>query len=276
MALNPAMVTYREEFLAAFETNQTLLRDTVMTESLITGNQAIILVTAQAEAMKQRGVDGLIPASNEVDTQQTIQLTEMHHRTTVTNWDIFQGQADRRRIMQMRGINAANKEIDDNILTALSAATTTYGTTITTSGLTLSVFTDIMQTLYANQVPNDGGITCVWTPKMFARLLLLNQFTSSDWQSNQPMVTGPQVVKWMGANHIMHPRLTGVGTSTATCYVYHKSAIAHAVDTAGVRTDIGYNGEHDYSYARHSIFHGSKVLQNAGVLKITSNDTTAP
>lgn len=275
MALNPAMVNYRDEFIAAFETKQSYLRDTVVTESLVTGNQAIVLVTGQAEAMKQRGVDGLIPASNEVDTQVTVQLIEMHHRTVVTNWDIFQGQADRRRIMQMRGVNAANKEIDDNIIAALATGTNAYnsGTAINAT-LTIGQFADILTYLFGNQVDNDGLITCVWTPKMYARISILAQVSSIDYVEKKPLLDGPQPFKWMGATHIMHPRLPGVGTATASNFIYHKNAIAHAVDSAGIRTDIGYNGEHDYSYARHSIFHGSKLLQNAGVYKIVHNDTS--
>lgn len=276
MGLNPSQVMYRDEFVASFEQRQSYLRDTVTNEGIVKGNSAIVLVTGQAEAMKERGVDGLIPASNETDTQVTITLKEMHHRTTATSFDIFQGQSDRRRIMQMRGMVAANKEIDDNILTALTAATTTFATTINNAAsLSIGIIADMLYALYANQVDNDGQITCVWSPKMYARLMKIAQMSSVDYVDKKPLIDGPQPFKFLGATHLMHPRVPGVGTATATNFIYHKAALAHLVDTAGIKTDIGYNGEHDYSWARHSIFHGSKVLQNAGILKVTSNDTEA-
>lgn len=134
---------------------------------------------------------------------------------------------------------------------------------------------DILSSLYANQVDNDGQITCVWTPKAMARIMTFAQATSVDYVNSKPLVEGPQPFRFLGAMHIMHPRISGAGTATASNYVYHKASIGHAVDTAGIKTDIGYNGEHDYSYARHSIFHGSKILQNAGILKVVTDDTAA-
>jgi hypothetical protein len=273
MGLNPTQVLYRDEFVASFEQRQSYLRDTVTTESMTKGSAAIFLVTGQAEAMKERGVDGLIPASNETDAQVTVNLKEMHHRATATNYDIFQGQSDRRRIMQMRGMVAANKEIDDSIIAGLVGATTTFGTVINnTNTLTIGRLVDMLSELYEQQVDNDGQITCVWTPKMHARLMMVAQVSSVDYVDKKPLIEGPQPFKFLGATHIMHPRLPGVGTATATNFIYHKAAFGHAVDSAGIKTDIGYNGEHDYSYARHTIYHGSKVLQNAGILKVTHKD----
>ena len=274
MSLNPTQVLYRDEFVASFEQRQSYLRDSVTNEAMVKGSSAIFLVTGQADTMKERGVDGLIPAANETDSQVTISLKEMHHRATATSFDIFGGQSDRRRILQERGMKASNKEIDDSILTSLSAATNSYnsGSAIT---LTYGKLVDILSTLYANQVDNDGQITCVWTPKAMARIMTFSQATSVDFVNTKPLVEGPQPFKFLGAMHIMHPRITGAGTATASNYVDHKTALGHAADTAGIKTDIGYNGEHDYSYARHSIFHGSKILQNAGVLKVVTDDTAA-
>lgn len=274
MSLNPTQVLYRDEFVASFEQRQSYLRDSVTSEAMVKGNSAIFLVTGQADTMKERGVDGLIPAANETDSQVTITLKEMHHRATATSFDIFGGQSDRRRILQERGMKAANKEIDDSIVSALGSATSSYnsGSAIT---LTYGKLVDILSELFENQVDNDGQITCVWTPKTMARIMTFAQATSIDYVNQKPLVDGPQPFRFLGATHIMHPRLTGVGTATASNFVYHKAAIGHAVDSAGIKTDIGYNGEHDYSYARHSIFHGSKILQNAGVLKVVSDDTAA-
>ena len=270
----PQQALYRDEFVAAFEQRQSYLRDSVTTEAMVKGSSALFLVTGKADTMKERGVDGLIPAANEVDSQVTITLKEMHHRATVTGFDIFGGQSDRRRILQERGMKAANKEIDDVILTALDATTTVYnsGSAIT---LTYGKLVDIISELYENEVDNDGMITCVWSPKTYARILTFAQATSIDYVNQKPLVEGPQPFRFLGAMHIMHPRVPGVGTSTAKNFVYHKNAIGHAIDNAGIKTDIGYNGEHDYSYARHTVYHGAKVLQNSGIIEVTTDDTAA-
>jgi len=270
----PMQSLYRDEFVASFEVRQSYLRDTVTTEAMVKGNSAIFLVTGQADTMKERGVDGLIPAANETDTQVTITLKEMHHRATQTGWDIFTGQSDRRRILQERGMKAANKEIDTTILAALNATTTNYASGAAQT-LTYGKLVDILSDLYENEVDNDGMITCVWSPKAYARIMTFSQATSVDYVNQKPLVEGPQPFRFLGAQHIMHPKVPGVGTNAAKCYVYHKAAIGHAIDTAGIKTDIGFNGEHDYSYARHTVYHGAKILQNAGVIEVTVDDTAA-
>jgi len=270
----PMQTLYREEYVAAFEVRQSYLRDAVTTEAMLKGTSAIFLVTGRADTMKERGVDGMIPAANELDSQITISLKEMHHRATQTGWDIFTGQSDRRRILQERGMKAANKEIDDAILTALDATTTEYnsGSAFT---LTYGRIVDVLSELYEAEVDNDGAITCVWSPKSYAKILTFAQATSIDYVDRKPLLDGPQPFRFLGANHIMHPRVPGAGGATAKNFIFHKNAIGHAIDNAGIKTDIGFNGEHDYSYARHTLYHGAKILQMSGVIQCTNDDTVA-
>ena len=54
---------YRNEFIAGFEQTQSLVRNTVTTESQIKGNQAVFLVADSGDATAvTRGLNGLIPA----------------------------------------------------------------------------------------------------------------------------------------------------------------------------------------------------------------------
>ena len=68
---------------------------------------------------------------------------------------------------------------------------------------------------------------------------------------------------------IEHPNIAGIGTAAETLYVFHKSAIGHAIDTSGMQVFAGYDEEQDYSWARCSMYMGAKLLQNSGVVKIT-------
>jgi hypothetical protein len=75
--------------------------------------------------------------------------------------------------------------------------------------------------------------------------------------------------RWFGVNWIVHPNLTGVGTATEKCYLYHRDALGHAMETgSGMKTAIGYDEEQDYSFARATGYFGSKLLQNSGVVQI--------
>jgi len=51
--------------------------------------------------------------------------------------------------------------------------------------------------------------------------------------------------------------------------MYHKNSLGHAADTSSIQSFVGYNDEHDYSYARCSLYMGAKLLQNSGIVVIT-------
>ncbi len=70
---------------------------------------------------------------------------------------------------------------------------------------------------------------------------------------------------------VEHPNLPGKGTSSEKNFLYHKSAIGHALDTAGMQSPVGVDQEQDYSWARASAFMGAKLLQNTGVVVITAD-----
>ena len=77
--------------------------------------------------------------------------------------------------------------------------------------------------------------------------------------------------RWRNCLIIEHPNLPGKGTSSEISLMYHKSAIGHAADTAGMESPVGYDPEQAYSWARASCNMGSKVLQNTGIVKITAD-----
>jgi hypothetical protein len=88
---------YRDEFIAAFEARATLLRETVTTEAVIKGNQAVFLVAGSGgETAKTRGANGLIPARNDDNNQNTVTLREWHDLVRKTGFNIFASQGNQR------------------------------------------------------------------------------------------------------------------------------------------------------------------------------------
>ena len=78
---------------------------------------------------------------------------------------------------------------------------------------------------------------------------------------------------WYGVNWIVDGKLSGAGTGSASCYMYSRAAIGHAANTAGMSSLVGYDEKNDKSWARCSIYMGSKLLQNSGIIKMTHNDS---
>ena len=279
MAANAPQIQYRQEFVRGFEQNQALLRNTVTTETVIKGNQATFLVadSGDAEAVT-RGVNGLIPARNDSLTQTTATLAEWHDLVQKTGFNIFESQGDQRRIMQETTRAVLNRKIDDDIITELNTGTQDTGTAATASLLMVLR----SKTILGNaEVPFDGNITGLITPAFEAYLLQVAEFSNADYVPIKPMGDGalawndtPMMYKWLGINWIVHPKLPGVGTSAEKCFLYHKNAIGHAVNTGDMSSVIGYDDEQDYSYARCSIYMGSKLLQNTGVV-VMNHDGSA-
>jgi len=77
--------------------------------------------------------------------------------------------------------------------------------------------------------------------------------------------------RWRNALICEHPNLPGKGTSSEISFLYHKNAVGHAADTAGMECPVGYNEEQAYSYARCTMHMGAVLLQNSGVVVITAD-----
>lgn len=257
---------YRQEFIAGFEQNQSLVRSTVTTEAVIKGSSAVFLVADSGGATAvTRGVNGLIPARADNLTQNTCTLAEWHDLVRKTGYNVFASQGDQRAIMQMTTMGVLNRKMDQDIITELNTATNDTGAATTGSlGLVMHAVT----ILGNNEVPMDGNISGLITPAMYAYLMQTKEFASVDYVNNKPFANGMTMFRWAGVNWIVHPNLPGKGTSAEKCFVYHRSAIGHAVDTKGLQTPVGYDDEQDYSWARATAFMGSKLLQDDGVVVV--------
>jgi hypothetical protein len=273
MAVNAPQIQYRSEYIAGFEQHQALLRNTVTTETVIKGNQATFLVVDSGSASAvTRGVNGLIPARNDNNTQYTATLVEWHDLVEKTGFNIFESQGDQRAAMQMTSRGVLNRRIDSDIITELATGTQDTGAAQTMS-LALALRA---KTILGNaEVPFDGNIFAAITPAAEAYLLQTAEFANADYVPIKPLASGetsysdgPKMYSWMGVNWIVHPNLTGVGTSAEKCFMYHRNAIGHAINTGDMQALIGYEEKQDLSWARASAFLGSKLLQNTGVVVI--------
>lgn len=272
MAENAPQIQYRQEMIAAFEVGQSLLRDAVTTEVVVKGNQAEFLVAGSGGATAvTRGINGRIPARGDSNTQTAATLVEWHDLVTKTGFNIFESQGNQRSLMQQTTMKVMNRRIDSDILTELATATVTAGAAATAS---LALCVKAKTILQIAEVPWDNQIYGIISPAFEAYMEQVAAWTSADYVDMKPLSGGegwsdrPKVRRWLGVNWITHPNVPGVGTNSESCFLFHKSAIGHAVNTGGLMTNIGYDGEQDYSWARATCFMGTQLLQNSGVVKM--------
>lgn len=269
MADTAFQIQYRQEFIAGFEFNRSQLSACVVNEAMIKGNQATFLVADSGGASAvTRGVNGLIPARPDNLNQYTATLVEWHDLVRKTGFNVFASQGDQNRIMQQTTMAVINRKMDLDIISELDTATQNSGAAAVAS---LTLVAKAQTKLGNNFIPVDeaDNMFGLATPAFMGYLMQLKEFGSSDWVDIKPFA-GPtrKMLRWYGINWIISPLLTGTGTASEKCYVFHRNSIGHAVDKAGLKSPVGYDDEQDYSWARASIFMGSKKLQNTGIYQM--------
>ena len=268
---------YRQEYIHGFEDRQSILRATTVQESVIKGNEAIFLVADSGSATAvNRGVNGLIPARADNNTQNTCTLLEWHDLVRKTNFNIFASQGDQRRIMQETTMAVVNRKIDDIVIAELDTATNDTGAANTAS-LDMVVWA---RTILGNNfvdLTDEDNIFGLISPAFEGYLMQIPEYSSADYVSVKPF-TGParRFRRWMGVNWMCHPRLTGsvgAGSTGASeqCFMFHRNSMGCAVDKDGIDTPVGYDEEQAYSYARVSVHLGAKKLQNSGIVMMKHN-----
>ncbi len=279
MADNAFQIQYRQEFIAGFEARQSLLRQTVTVDAVVKGNQAVFLVADSGTAVAQtRGINGLIVARADNQTQNTCTLSEWHDLVRKTGFNVFASQGDQRRMMQETSMGVINRKIDDQIITALNTGTVTVGAASATP--TVSLFMNARVKLSNASVPWDSNITFLCQPSFMAFLEQAPEFSNAQYVDLRPFAgadpnwrDAPPAFRWKNALIIEHPNLPGKATSSEKSFLFHRNAIGQAIDTGGLDTEVGYNGEQQYSWARTSGFMGALVLQNSGIVVLTTDGT---
>lgn len=275
MADTAFQIQYRQEFVQAFEQHQSLLRETVTTEAVIKGQQAVFLVAGSGSATAvTRGTNGRIPARPDSLTQNTCTLQEWHDLVRKTGFNIFASQGNQRSVMQMTTVAVLNRQIDALITAELANGTVAIGAAGQIPNV--SLFQNGRVKLSNASVPWDSNITLLCQPSFLAYLEQAPEFSNAQYVDIKPYASNepswrdkPMAYRWRNCLVVEHPNLSGRGTSSEKSYLYHKSAIGHAMDTSGLQTPVGYFEEQDYSWARASAYMGAKLLQNTGIVVIT-------
>lgn len=265
-----AFVTiYRDEHIAAFEQNYSVLRATTVTHAQIKGNSAVFMVSGSGGASAvTRGSNGRIPYGNVSNTQNTCTLVERHAPFEQTGFNIFASQGDQKKIMQMASVAVLNRDIDQSIIDELDTATQTTGTSTTATLAMVAKSKTILGNAEVD-LTDEENLFAVITPAFEAYLAQIPEFSNSQYVDVKLYASKTKRMKrWFGVNWFTHPNLTGVGTSTEKCYMYHRNAIGHAANSKEMDVAVGYDEQQAISWSRATLYHGAKLLQNTGIVQM--------
>jgi hypothetical protein len=263
------MNSYRDEYVAQFEMNYSLLRSATVQEAVIKGNVAVFLVAGSGNAVAvTRQINGMIPYGSISNSQNNCTLVETHGPFEKTEFNIFASQGDQRRAMQMASMAVLNRAIDLSILGQLDTATLDSGAAQTAS---LRLVNVAIASLSNNQVPiwEEDNMFGVISGAFRAYLTENTEFSNGQYVDVKPL-TGPiqRMWRWNGINWMINPLVTGVAGASEKCYVFHRNAIGFAANTADMAVKVGYDEKQDSSWTRATLYMGAKLLQNTGVIQL--------
>lgn len=267
------MTMYRKEYIAGFERGTSSLRATVTTEFMTQGNAVVFLVADTGSATATtRGSDGLIPARVNNNNQVTLTLSEFNDLPRMNDFDIFSSQGPQKDIMFQGAQIVIGRTIDNNILTALD--TGTLGLSASASTDALGMFQAASTVLKVNnaEATRPGDISAVVSPAFYQRLLKTKEFSNVQYVEEKRLINGHltpvMFTRFQGVNIIEHTGISGVGTASEKCFMYHRNAIGHALNRTDGSPTMGYNEEQNYSWVRDTIYHASSKLQNSGIIEM--------
>ncbi len=269
MTVEAQITQFRQETVDQFEGRVSVLRSACTKETVNKGQVATFLIAGSGtDTAVTRGVNGQIPYGNPTNSQVSATLVEYHAPYELTGFNIFASQGDQKAVMRQASMNVINRNIDLTILAELANFTIDTGAYATAS---VAMVMKAKAYLGNNDIPVDqeDNMFAVVTDGFLAYMMQTTEFASGDFVDFKPY-GGPtrRLWRWAGINWIASPRITGVGTTTELCYMFHRNAIGYAVNMGEDNIAIGYDEKQDTSWTRATIFHAAKKLQNTGCVQM--------
>jgi hypothetical protein len=263
------VVQYKEESIAAFEQNYSILRATANTLAVIKGNQAVFLISGSGGAVATtRGTNGLIPYGNVANNQFTATLVEQHAPFEQTGFNIFATQGDQKKVMQMASVAVLNRAIDQQIIDELDTATQTTGAATTASVAMVAKAKAILGSAEVD-MQDDDNVFGLISPAFEAYLMQTPEYANAQYVDVKLFASKTKRMRrWYGVNWMVHPNLTGNQTTLEKCYMYHRNAVGHAANSKEMDVAVGYDEKQAISWSRATLYSGGKMLQQIGVVQM--------
>ena len=265
---------FEAEVHNAYQQQGSKLKKTVRFKDNITGTSTTFQVIGAQTANQKSSRNAQLTPAAVTHAPVECTLSDWYAGQWVDKMDELKVGHDERQVLATAGAYALGRKTDALIITALSSASQTAGTS--SEALTKERILAAFKTLNENEVPDDGDRFALVGPAQWNQLLTLEEFSNANYVGNEhPMLSGSESRKWMGINWIMHTGLptSGSGASaTTTCFIYHKSAVGLAAGQ-DITTDITWHGDYAAHYVNNMMSQGACLIDPKGVVKMVCLDT---
>ncbi len=290
-SITTAFITsYEARVHEVFQRMGSYLKDAVRVKDGVVGSSAVFQKIGKGTATT-KARHGTITPMNQTHTAPSCTLADFYAGDWVDKLDEAKININERDALASGGAMALGRKVDDQITTVLDTTTqATITLTVTSKATVLATAVEFAEAAWDNDVPNDGQVYAVVTPRMWSQLMIVDQFQNADFVGTDGQVfrQGPAVGRgrwkdWMGVKWKMQTGLPGAGTATAKCFLWHKMAIGYAVaasagNIAGneaVAADITWHGDRASHFVNHMMSGQACLIDDTGVIEGNLNDTTA-
>jgi hypothetical protein len=270
--------SYADDVKDAFQRQGSQLLNTVRYEPNVVGSTHTFFRIGKGTATT-KARHGKVTPMNQTHNALEATLVDFYAGDWVDKLDENAISINERQALARGGAMALGRKIDEQITDAMDGTTeTAISWTVTSATAVENALIEMAEALWANDVPNDGMAFGLLTPRSWSRAMKVESFASSDFigSDNLPFRDGPasnmRMKSWNGINWMMHTGLPGSGTGTAKNFVYHQTAIGYA-SGQDVTAEITYNGEHVAHFVNHFMKGGCVLIEDAGVIEGTADDT---
>lgn len=284
------ITSYEARVQEVFQRAGSYLKDAVRVKDGVVGSTAVFQKIGKGTATT-KARHGTITPMNQTHTAPSCTLADFYAGDWVDKLDDAKVNINERDVIASGGAMALGRKVDDQITTVLDSTTqATVTLTVTSKATILATAAGFAEAAWANDVPNDGQVYAVVTPRYWSQLMLIEQFNRSEFVGADGMTfkQGPAVGRgkwkdWMGIKWKMQTGLPGAGTASAKCWIWHKMAIGYAIaQSAGniagqesVAADITWHGDRAAHFVNHMMSGQACLIDDTGVIEGTLDDTAA-
>jgi hypothetical protein len=270
---------YNDEFKTDFEREKSLFMKAVRSDGLDRAGTIYWDVTGLTDEAQERGRDGSIPVSNLTNSQVSDTPKEFFKKYKIDDFDAFKSNPNYRSQQYRKVIAACHRKSDARIIEMLDSTTTEVSAAAVDFGTLGNILTWTTK-LWANDVPADGRVWGALTPNALGQMMTINEFKSADF-TNVKKVDGGTIGygdngywNWLGVKWFMATNLSGLGTATADCHIWHEDAVAHQISGAP-EVHMYYYEPEDRWETWGKIKDARALALPRGVVRMINNDTAA-
>jgi hypothetical protein len=284
------ITSYEAKVHEVFQRKGSYLKEAVRMKTDVVGSTAVFQKIGTGVATT-KARHGTITPMNQTHTAPSCTLADFYAADWVDKLDEAKTNINERDAVASGGAMALGRKVDDQITTVLDTTTqSTVSLTVTSKAAILATAIQFTEAIWANDVPNDGEVFAVVTPRYWSQLMTVDQFQRAEYvgADGQSFTTGPAVgagkwKDWMGVKWKMQTGLPGAGTATAKCFAWHKQAVGYAsakcagniAGNESVAADITWHGDRAAHFVNHMMSGQAVLIDDTGVIEGNLNDTTA-